>query len=664
MANIPSVNYNILDLINQTPDTIWKQRYHWHHVDFNDGQKPVRINGHDININYLMWQMYKPFGLHPTKDNIFRRELFTGKRFIKMVDKSIGEIDESLSKAFGTNHGKTWDIYDRAYQALTDTYNFYVARIPEFAGTLSGFDLLSLSESPALNKALADIPEDPQPADVGRAYEAATHAIVNDKEMVDNNILRWLRCEIYDHKIFDQMLVMRGFCPDINGNVFPFCVKGKYVEGIKLLHEQFAESRLGGMAVLFQKSPLQTTEFGNRRNQSNCSVIEKVDHGHDCGNKPNIPLLITKQVLSKYAGKDVCFAASPDDIFSLDESMTDLIGKEVLYRSIGGCTHHDPQHICGGCFGLLHKQQPPGCNLGHQIASIIFEVISQLVLSIKHSMASTNFSVYEPVGTASEFLQTQEMKIKLKRGELHKTNYIKIPYDQAVNISMINSVSDIKVNFNPNQIGSFTKIKVGFDMHSDNVDTASEYELPVSSRDSVSHLSPEFVKYMKTRGWETTNNGKSYRINLDEWDYNLPVFTIPMRHQSMLDYFRFLSKVLESDSDGSSRSRKLHAVKTVSSCTSFVEAVTTLDDALSEGGLGYVHISNIETIIRANSIRGDGDYRPANNGNAQFLPLSQLMRNRSHAQLMGFQNATLVLDQPSTYLNYKRPRSWFDDLIG
>ena len=72
----------------------------------------------------------------------------------------------------------------------------------------------------------------------------------------------------------------------------------------------------------------------------------------------------------------------------ITKASTHLYGKTIKLRTIMGCKHKDPKGVCSTCLGAISRNIPRYRNIGHYATVSLMEIISQLVLSTKHHVAS------------------------------------------------------------------------------------------------------------------------------------------------------------------------------------------------------------------------------------------------------------------------------------
>lgn len=657
--NIGNVKLHVEDFMEMDTIELYKQEMNWYFL-FDDDNNRVVLNGAEAVITHFGFKMFERIGLSPDLNVNFGGWTMDSKSIDDYNSLLLESATRRLDVYGPTGTQETfWEIQRSLYYFINDLYNLYVARLQRYCGTISGFDLFELYLDPKITEARDKLKVSSTKKDIDEAYVAVRNEVTSGR-FPTNNFAKLIRNKSLDNKVTDQILVARGDGPDIDSSVFPITITDCFGGGLTKVAYSLMESRLGAMSALYQTDPLKKTEYGNRMFQLNGAYISSAEWGTDCGSQVYQEIYLTENNVNNYLGK-MYISPEGKPLFLESHEAYELVGETLKYRSVGDCLNEKSGVICEACYGILARHVPPGTNLGHHVNAIVFKIISQLVLSVKHVLGSASFSIFEPEGMMSTSIMDVNVKaltIKLKRSSEYPITGITIPKWTASRLAELDKVENVTA-LNNKDLASMRSIVFNF-----GDDPEDAYALKIANDDTVSHFTYDFLKFMKKENWKIMPSGKVF-MSLANWDFDKPVFEIPMRNPNMLDFFQTVKSILTmKEAKKSRRTDDVNnlRIKSVTDCDSFQEAVMLFSNTLMERNI-HVNIAMVETIIKAFTYRGPGDWRVGMAGSFNTLGYKDLMSNRSWPGFMALENSHPKLAKAETYLNDKRPAHYMDYFI-
>ncbi|MNN53073.1 hypothetical protein D3C81_1678070 [compost metagenome] len=167
--------------------------------------------------------------------------------------------------------------------------------------------------------------------------------------------------------------------------------------------------------------------------------------------------------------------------------------------------------------------------------------------------------------------------------------------------------------------------------------------------------------YIQEQGYTVDEDG-NYCIDLSNWDFGAPAFSLPRRHASTLDFMAAVEAFIRSPAKKSERNgfngRML---------TSYDDPVAALLDFsdLVNSQL-RVSISHLEVILLSLSRPADDpdDYRlPDFDRPMKFEEHRTLMQYRSAGQQLAYERQPDMIEDPDSYLITKRPAGLLDPFV-
>ena len=234
--------------------------------------------------------------------------------------------------------------------------------------------------------------------------------------------------------------------------------------------------------------------------------------------------------------------------------------------------------------------------------------------------------------------------------------------NEAEGIADIHHIDDIR-KLESSRVAKMTEVTLG-------VKVGSGYEhatVPVSLGNRLGSFTPEALEYIRTHGYELTSIG-NYVIDLKDWEVEQPLFELPRKHISMVDFM----KTVENFVRGATKRKR--APRKRSSRNAMKRSVMdhdTADSALLEfyelvRSKLPVNLSYLEMIIYSTMIRSEEppDYRlPQPKDPLVFGSYQKILPLRSLSAAMAYEDHADVLLSPRSFTYVERPSHPLDPLI-
>lgn len=339
-----------------------------------------------------------------------------------------------------------------------------------------------------------------------------------------------------------------------------------------------------------------------------------------------------------------------------------LMGQQIRIRSAALCRYRDKYNICSTCYGELARSLPPFTNLGNFSVVVLCEYVSQAVLSTKHldNSSSIEFMRLNNQGRRYfRYLKSDRQSITLRSEWLGKKMVFIFPKKEIKNIEDLVAVEklDESIAMRMSAIKSVIVQK-----------GESSYEqIRVSESKTPAYLSPEFLRFMKEKGWEINKDG-SYRVDVTELPPQTPVLSLPKKNKSMVEYLISVAEFIESI--GENNKESTHQTLTsfnnpdVSSEEVFCRALDYFMDLVySKVMVNVVHLEVFMLSYMVTSNRLRNSLIPPLGEPFEFANRNNLFFNRSGGQKLAFELQERWLTSYKSFRKGGRPDHPLDRII-
>lgn len=656
--NRPGRTFYARDLMKVPCEEIWDYwggRLEKFHLVFDDGEIITNVGRTHFSRHH--WEILKDYPEVPLLKSFHFAE------GAPTVDTSLDLLSNIARVTYLTyDHNFNYeDLWLSIYRRVNELYNLGIVKMEAFQTGGTALDMLDIYLLPEVSQANRQVQAGE--ITIETAHKIIKKAIMEDPRLRGNHSARLARSKAIKLDQFAQIIGPRGVMTDGDSTMFKHAITRGFFQGIISLHDSMIESRSAVKSLSFTQKPLQDVEYFNRKMQLLCSVVHTLRYD-DCQSEGTLSVKMTPGLFKGFEGKRY-IDPETGTLKTIMEEDRHLIGQRLQIRSSMFCRHRGKGEVCIACFGAIGWSVPYKTNLGHVCSTEMCHEASQLVLSIKHYDGSA-VAVDIPLNEYEQrFIQngSETGRLKLNRRlaslniELLLESRPKGHAEGASGISDIRADMDLNV-LSPYRITSFSDVSFRVTAK----DGSQSYEtINVSSGPRLGSLTIEFLKHVLNDNFTIGDDG-FYHVKLDGWDFDDDVFTIPLRHINMLDYMSEIENFLRSTTEN----KKVKMISKGKRLVDYVSAQEALLDLYEMTCQRLsVNIAPLEVILLA-MMRGTDEYDynlPAFDAPAKFETYNRLMENRSHGQLMFYEEQPKALVNVNSYLRDDRPPGILDDLL-
>lgn len=663
--NVTKYVMSVRELLDVSEERLWTiQRPGLIDITFDDGVTIKNADTVDVIISWYYWQIAVIYREVEIPSTLFLNgRILTHSLHLAMLKLA---IVPTVNKP-NIDKEDVWlvayrDIYNKLYNAI-------VSRLISFVTSTDVPHILEILFDPDIYEANCKVTDSLHTVD--RAYEVIRN-VLNTK-YPRNPIVRARRYHTVKEEQLLQSFGPRGRITDIDNYIYRRPIKRGFAMGFRTINDLCKESRSAAKALLFNKDPVAYAEYFSRKLQLVCNGIRQIVRG-DCGATSLHTLLLPTGKLGNDMLKVLAGLYRRDlatgKLVLIDKDDTDLLGTTIEFRTTMTCMHLPNQCVCETCYGQTAYSIPWDSNPGHVSCTAVNKLITQLIISSKHLdfiehmfeiMLSEDEKRYMYVkdGPSSDVYLTPN-----KKGQ---RIVMRVRSKDAFNLLLVNYQTNLQTDI-PSNISELHLVDF-YTLDKDGMFTlAEQYEL--TKHGVQPSLSLDLLKYIKKHDWETVGN--YFQFDLSDWDWTKPIFSYPMKHDSMSEFADRVERFIrscnaiknEDDENSGSRStkNKLHSLNKYKDPT---EGLIDCYLLISEKLKG-VHIGHIATILAASRAQdpASGNYKmPAGLNNGRFASHDSILAGRSYSVAMLYEKQADYFDVLDGYLIKDRHTSIMDDTI-
>lgn len=340
----------------------------------------------------------------------------------------------------------------------------------------------------------------------------------------------------------------------------------------------------------------------------------------------------------------------------------ELMGKTIKIRSAAMCRHRSQYNICSTCYGELALSLPPFTNLGNFSVVSFCEIISQAVLSTKHLDIASSIEVMRLFLQSRRYfsyLASDRQSITLRSEWVGKKMFLIFPKKEIRNIEDLVAVEKIddSIAVRMSAIRSVIVQK----------GEGSYEQLKIIAGKTPAYLSPEFLGFIKEKGWEITKDG-SYRVEVTDLPPLNPILSLPKKNRSMVEYLASVAEFIESV--GESNKEATHTTltdfnyKEGSDEERFGQALDYFMDLVnSKVTVNVVHLEVFMLTYMVTSNRERNSLIPELGQPFEFSSRNNLFFNRSGGQKLAYEFQEWWLTSYKSFRKGGRPNHPLDRII-
>lgn len=635
--------YKARDLLTYTAEQMWALPDGPMQIEFDDGL--LETTARRTIFSWYHWVYHR---MYPSVPLLIEHHMgdvnLTADTHLSLLGRGLKDCRMTMGDAVDIE-----DLTRIAYQTTNLIFNDFTYNLEEYVSTISALDFIEVVTHPVIKEANENTK--PKESSIKHCYNIIEGVLKTPGELMGNAIAKAAKGRRGSMGQTLQCVSHRGYLTDIDSHIFRHPILRGYVHGFRSLYDSMIETRSASKALMFAKEPLALTEYFNRKMQLGGSVVNNVHHG-DCGSTRYMSWRVKANDIRALVGK---YHLVDSKLVAIKPEERHLIGKQIHMRTVFGCRHPDPYGVCATCLGEIAFNIPRDTNLGHVSTTVMCQDGSQQVLSTKHLDGSAAVDEIELSEFEQRYLSIDTDPNRLCLSPRLKTASVKlvVQAEEVKNLSDIAVVTDDGIRDLP--IGRMSDLtEVMIQVHTNaGVD---EVVIPVYRGNRHSAMTHDLLIWIKQHGFAVTERGH-YEIDLTGWDVDVPIFELPMKHVSMVDYMNTIETMIKS-AKGKKGTKTLRDFETPDAA--LVELHELVSSKLQ------VPISYLEVIILSTMIK-DSDtndrFFPKDGDPYEFGVYTDNMALRSLTGVAAYQGQTAVLTDPKSFVYRKRARHILDPLL-
>lgn len=629
-------------------------------LEFDDGDT-METNTYRTQVSRKMWMAHEHYDRLP----IFKRHhIGNGPLSNARLQDVASAIVEDVQNIYGDDGYDREELWFLTYKAFSRLYNESIVEYSEYVRSSSSFDFGQLYRYAPIKAARDLILENPNNLTIKKGYDAATVVLLRDPVIARNSIVSDLRAGLLKMEQLLQILIARGNNTDIDSHIYNRPILGNYFAGIHDPAEAMMESTLAAKAIIFTGAPLEQTEYANRKMQFTSQKVDLLVM-NDCG---QVPLSEIEVTLSRFKDMEGLYYLDP--ITNRQKSMRpwdkdDVLDKKLLFRLPYNCKYRHHNNICQRCYGDLAYNIPYGTNIGHVASTMTQSEVSQAVLKVKHSEASTVSDLISINEEERPYIlpgaEPNEIRLNPRLARKGIKLLLRSVSSQGVaNASKLPILkkADVLEGISTSRFSQFKDVT--FEVPTEGRQ-AVRVHAAVSRGARMSYLTHQFLRFFLNQGFKIKDDGY-YHISLDEWDFDQPVFEMPNRHGNMKDFAAEVEVFIRSTRDSSQR--HLGRLKQLKGYDNPDEAICDLHELISaKVSAHFTHISIVMLSMMVAKNNGNDWSIPPVGVPMKFAKYDQVINNGSYGATFAYQGGRKLLEDIDQYMNTERQQHLLDPLL-
>lgn len=616
------------------------------------------VNPRELELSWNLWEPLR-------HENMSRAKLSTGiildydklnaKHVIAVVTEIVMIIRDELQDKppFAEKEGRI------AYGITNTLYNYAVTYLSPWITSTSIFDFIDVANDPEIQDIIRTTY--PNEASISEGYDAVVHALKQSPSLRPKKLSRYARHESVPVKQIMQCVFNIGYRTDIDGRIFKNPCLDSYLQGVRVMADSMAESRTASTSMLLTESPLQDTEYLNRRVDLHSMYVRLIEYT-DCGNDTlmEIPAVLVNTKFNSLLGKEVLINGAR--VYLRPEHKSLVKNKPLLMRSIAHCRNKNPSNVCIKCYGELGLSFPEYSNIGHIAETEAGSLNAQAIMSFKHFVGSAAVSPIDLDQMCQRFLNASEDNLGIKLSAAMRKTRFRIVVDASKDAKNLGDINQVDVsNLDIFKVSSLTYVI--FYLYGMKGELVEQVKVPMRFGSRNASFSSAALQYLKTHPWGLTDKG-NYIMDFSEWDYREKIFALPMKHDDPTEYITALAKVLISGGDktekGSSEAKFATAVadttryrgnllRALSNYATKEEAIIALFALTNTSNM--LNMVHCEVIVKAYLNKSPTDKRiPRGDEDYVIGQFSSNMYEKSFGPAMAYQNQLYPLTCIANYI--------------
>lgn len=626
-------------------------------LEFDDGKKEV-VTTARAEVSKMLWLPHEQYDRLPL---LSRHFIPAPPLPNKKIQGLLSAVARDMQEIYGTGNYNREELWYYIYKAEERLFNTAIIDYSEYVRSVNSFHFQEIYDHPGMKAAREGIR--PNDLSIAKGQKLMEAILLKDDSLRRNPVVSDLRCGLVKMEQLLQIVGIRGANTDIDDFIYRTPIMGNYYSGIHDPAEAMMESTLAAKSIIFQGQPLEQTEYANRKLQFTSQRVDLLITG-DCGQTYLCDIEVTEERFMSLQG--LYFQTQGKSrLRPFELTDRDLIGQMLSFRMPFNCHYRSKSCVCSTCYGDLAFNIPYGANIGHIASTKTQSEVSQRVLKVKHSEASTVSEAIKINAGEREFIlpgkETNQILLNPRLKEKGITLLLRsTPKARAACASKLPILkkSDVQEGMSAAKHSQFRD--VSFEVPS-TTKRPVRYHVTVSRGARMSYLTNEFLRWFLKQGF-SIHDDAMYHIDLSDWDFSKPVFELPNKHVSMKDFAAEVEVFLRSTHDDSSR--HLGQLRQLRQYTDPVEAILDLHDLINPKV--PVHFTHLAVVMLALMVpmEGTGSYKIPETGQPiRFAKYDEVINGGSLGAVFAYQGGSEELTKVSQYLNTDRPPHLLDPLL-
>lgn len=519
---------------------------------FEDGE--LDTSAHATIISSSLWEFHRrypntPLSIRHHVDDVLGGERYSVRTHLKMMERIRWAVYDTYQHdlSFEPTVLEQFcnDLDHFMYNTSGYLYNTAIQLTGRHVNSLDLLDMIEVQDFPAIREAI-DTAE-PTEESIAHMYKVVEHSLMKDPGLAHNQLAKIARSRLANMSQIQQIIAWRGFATDLSRYRFPKPIMTSYLDGMHTYYDSGVESRQASVALGNSKSPLEQSEYQNRRFQLVAEYVKRL-HVGDCGSteyhyftvlgeqRDGNGALIAKSDLNYIVGKN--YLDDDGTLRMIKESDTHLLGRTIRMRSPGHCRHRDTYGVCSTCFGGLSDNILRSDNLGHLCSAYIGQKISQELLSTKHLLVSVLISLLMLTEDQLGFLGLGPDKMTYTLADKLRGKEVSLVIDAAfaANLADLQLVNDVNILMD-SDISELRWIGFLVDEEFHKISLGQDGRYPSLSHALLSHIKTHRIEIDEHR---------RYIIPMKDYNWREPIMTVPRRSYDTSDFAGKIRSIVES----------------------------------------------------------------------------------------------------------------------
>ena len=646
------------EIVNWSEEQIWEMFNDEPLVTVEYADKTTESLGRGVVYSWYYWQFHRKYGNAVYSWQSISNDNYNKGTHGKLLSKCLWGAWDHLVDTGVSKDYNIFDLAEEGWDLGSTLYNLGQHELGDYVITVCILDYIEIHDDPVISAAVKRAKEIKTLAAIEQCYVEVEDRLRDPTFATENQLKRECIYELLSWGQILQSMAPRGYGMDIDGVIMPEPIMNSFLEGIGKLQDHLLESRAASLSTMSNEDPIKEVEYFGRRIQLMANYVTHAEPG-DCGSREYITVNVKKGTERRHLGAFYLNAAGFE--FPIrEETLPDIVGKTVQMRSPLTCKHRHMNHVCHRCYGELISNFDPTTNLGHIAATTLSEGITQRVLSTKHLIKNAVKQMFRTNKMMEKYFQYDMADDCLRIHNHMLTKGLRMSVARKDMIHM----DDVLASNDPSPIPARTVTKI---RHISFYNVANDDYVPdtfsVALGTTAVHLSTEMLHYIKNNGY-TLNDKGDFIINMDNWKFNRPLISLPVKFENTLDYKKAVAKYLEStgDKSGASKGEQLR----LCDMTDHGEALEKFID-VTEGG-GFVNAAHLQILMLAmlGHKRPKGLLIDANipklGDEWAYMTRKTCLERKSGAITMAFEKQRNWTYNAEHYMD-SRPDSYFDGLV-